>query len=78
VPAFFVLCTGVPDQAVLTDSDRWPKALGYRALRESRGGKKPTELSELMRIDVHFLVFLLRIDFDNMGHFCKNVDGLLL
>ena len=78
VSAFFGFCTRVPDQAVLTDSGRWPKALAYRALRGSRRGKKLSELSELRPIDLHFLVFLLRIDFDNMGHFCKKSDGLLL
>ena len=68
----------MPDQAVLTDAGTWPKALGYRALRGSRGKKKLSELSELRPIDLHFLVFLLRIDFDNMRNFCKNGDGLLL
>jgi hypothetical protein len=78
VSGFFGFSTGVPEQAVLTSAGIWPKALGYRALRYSSARKKPSELSELRRVHLQFLVFLLRIDFDNMRHFCKNGDGLLL
>jgi hypothetical protein len=78
VSGFFGFSTRVPEQAVLTSAGIGPKALGYRALRCSGVRKKPSELSELTRVHLQFLVFLLRIDFDNMRHFCKNGDGLLL
>jgi len=35
-------------------------------------------LSELRVVDLLFLVFLLRINFDNMAHFYKKRQGLLL
>ena len=44
----------------------------------SKGRAEPSILSELRAVDLLFLVFLLRIDFDNMRNFCKNGDGLLL
>jgi hypothetical protein len=78
VSEFFGFSTRVPEQAVLTSAGIWPKALGYRGLRCSSVRKKPSELSELTRVHVQFLVFLLRIDFDKMRNFCKNGDGLLL
>jgi hypothetical protein len=61
VSEFFGFSTRVPEQAVLTSAGIWPKALGYRGLRCSSVRKKPSELSELTRVDLLFLVFLLRM-----------------
>jgi hypothetical protein len=78
VSGFFGFGTLVPEQAVLTTCGNWPKPLGYRGLSDSGCRKNATELSDPSQVHLHFLVFLLRIDFDNMRNFCKNGDGLLL
>ncbi|SEE08404.1 hypothetical protein SAMN04490194_0948 [Pseudomonas migulae] len=44
----------------------------------SKGRAEPSMLSELRVVDLLFLVFLLRINFDNMAHFYKKRQGLLL
>ena len=41
------------------------------ALAGSKEGAKPSILSELPKVDLQFLVFLLRMNFDTMAHFYK-------
>ena len=41
------------------------------ALAGSKVVAEPSILSELPEVDLQFLVFLLRMNFDTMAHFCK-------
>jgi hypothetical protein len=60
-----------PEQAVLTGPGELAKPFQMGALARSKEGEEPSILSELPKVDLQFLVFLLRMNFDTMAHFCK-------
>ena len=60
-----------PEQAVLTGLGELPKPLSHGGFGRVEEGAEPSILSELPEVDLQFLVFLLRINFDTMAHFCK-------